>query len=138
MVELVQLAIGTVLGHEVVHRLQQLGLVGAQGDAHLLLAQDELVLEGVGWHALGDLGCHGGGGADGIHLAHDERYANADEFLTIWRRLLSGETVDFAGQHFQIQQGRNFFPPVQKPYPPLYFGGSSEAAHELAAKRGLV
>lgn len=26
--------------------------------------------------------------ADGIHLAHDERYANADEFLTIWRRLL--------------------------------------------------
>ena len=72
--------------------------------------------------------------ADGIHLAHDERYANADEFLTIWRRLLSGETVDFAGQHFQIKQGRNFFPPVQKPYPPLYFGGSSEAAHELAAK----
>ncbi len=72
--------------------------------------------------------------ADGIHLAHDERYANADEFLTIWRRLLSGETVDFAGQHYQVKQGRNFFPPVQKPYPPLYFGGSSEAAHELAAK----
>ena len=72
--------------------------------------------------------------ADGIHLAHDERYANADEFLTIWRRLLSGETVDFDGQHFQVKQGRNFFPPVQQPYPPLYFGGSSEAAHELAAK----
>lgn len=72
--------------------------------------------------------------ADGIHLAHDERYANADEFLTIWRRLLSGETVDFAGQHYQVKQGRNFFPPVQKPYPPLYFGGSSQAAHELAAK----
>lgn len=72
--------------------------------------------------------------ADGIHLAHDERYANADEFLTIWRRLLSGETVDFAGQHYQVKQGRNYFPPVQKPYPPLYFGGSSEAAHELAAK----
>ena len=72
--------------------------------------------------------------ADGIHLAHDERYANADEFLTIWRRLLSGETVDFDGKHFQVKQGRNFFPPVQKPYPPLYFGGSSEAAHELAAK----
>lgn len=72
--------------------------------------------------------------ADGIHLAHDERYANADEFLTIWRRLLSGETVDFAGQHYQVKQGRNYFPPVQKPYPPLYFGGSSEAAHELAGK----
>jgi alkanesulfonate monooxygenase SsuD/methylene tetrahydromethanopterin reductase-like flavin-dependent oxidoreductase (luciferase family) len=24
--------------------------------------------------------------------------------------------------------------PVQKPYPPLYFGGSSHAAHDVAAK----
>ncbi|GAB2463908.1 FMNH2-dependent alkanesulfonate monooxygenase [Comamonas humi] len=72
--------------------------------------------------------------ADGVHLAHDERYAYADEFLTIWRRLLSGETVDFDGRHFQVRQGRNFFPPVQQPYPPLYFGGSSDAAHDLAAR----
>jgi len=73
--------------------------------------------------------------ADGIFLDHDERYAHADEFLTIWRRLLLGETVDFAGQHFQVRQGRNYFAPVQKPYPPLYFGGSSDAAHDLAARQ---
>ncbi|MGQ8878874.1 FMNH2-dependent alkanesulfonate monooxygenase [Delftia sp. NA_296.1] len=73
--------------------------------------------------------------ADGIFLAHDERYAYADEFLTIWRRLLADEAVDFDGKYFKIKQGRNFFPPVQKPHPPLYFGGSSDAAHDLAARQ---
>ena len=73
--------------------------------------------------------------ADGIFLDHDARYAHAAEFLSIWRRLLSGETVDFEGEHFKIEQARNYFPPVQKPYPPLYFGGSSNAAHELVASQ---
>src|SRR5258708_27958236 len=45
--------------------------------------------------------------ADGIFLAHDERYAYADEFLTIWRRLLAGEAVDFDGKYFKVKQGRS-------------------------------
>ncbi|WP_236208474.1 FMNH2-dependent alkanesulfonate monooxygenase [Pseudomonas tohonis] len=72
--------------------------------------------------------------ADGLFLDHDARYAASDEFLTIWRRLLQGETVDFDGEHHKVRGAQNFFPPLQKPYPPLYFGGSSVAAHELAAK----
>lgn len=72
--------------------------------------------------------------AEGVHLAHDERYEVADEYLTVWRQLLQGETVDFDGKHFQIEGAKNYFPPVSQPYPPLYFGGSSPAAHELAAK----
>jgi alkanesulfonate monooxygenase len=72
--------------------------------------------------------------ADGIFLEHDQRYAAADEFLGIWRRLLQGETVDFHGKHVQVEGAQNFFEPVQRPYPPLYFGGSSPAAHELAAR----
>lgn len=72
--------------------------------------------------------------AEGVYLKHDERYEAADEFLTVWRRVLQGETVDFEGKHINVKKAQNFFPPVQKPYPPLYFGGSSEAAHELAAK----
>jgi alkanesulfonate monooxygenase len=72
--------------------------------------------------------------AEGVHLTHDERYEAADEFLGIWRRVLQGETVDFEGKHIHVRKAQNFFPPVQKPYPPLYFGGSSAAAHELAAK----
>lgn len=72
--------------------------------------------------------------ADGVFLRHDERYEAADEFLTIWRRLLQGETVDYEGRHYRIRNGQVFHPAVQKPYPPLYFGGSSDAAHELAAR----
>ncbi|SDH02299.1 alkanesulfonate monooxygenase [Pseudomonas flavescens] len=72
--------------------------------------------------------------ADGVFLDHDQRYAASDEFLGIWRQLLQGETVNFDGEHLKVRGAQNFFPPVQTPYPPLYFGGSSPAAHDLAAK----
>lgn len=72
--------------------------------------------------------------ADGIFLDHDERYAAAAEFLTVWRDLLAGKTVDFNGDYIHVEHARNYFPPVQRPHPPLYFGGSSPAAHELAAE----
>jgi alkanesulfonate monooxygenase len=70
---------------------------------------------------------------DGVFTPHDERYAQADEFLTIWRKLLSGETVNFSGKYYRVEGGRLDFSPVQTPHPPLYFGGSSEAGQELAA-----
>ncbi|WP_028712992.1 FMNH2-dependent alkanesulfonate monooxygenase [Paracoccus sp. J55] len=72
--------------------------------------------------------------ADGAFFSHDGRYENAEEFLTVWKRLMQGETVDFHGKHIRVEGARNFHPGPQAPYPPLYFGGSSEAAHELAGK----
>lgn len=72
---------------------------------------------------------------DGIFLDHDARYDEADEFLTIWRRLLQGEKVDFEGEHHKVDGAQLLFPAVQKPHPPLYFGGSSNAAHDLAAEQ---
>lgn len=71
---------------------------------------------------------------DGIHLSHDARYEITDEFLSIWRGLTSGEEVTFEGQHLKVTAGQLVLPPVQEPYPPLYFGGSSPAAHAVAAK----
>lgn len=71
---------------------------------------------------------------DGIFLNHDERYEEADEFLTIWKDLLQGKKVNFQGKYHRIEGGKHHFPPVQTPYPPVYFGGSSPAAHELAGK----
>ncbi|EGI55335.1 alkanesulfonate monooxygenase, FMNH(2)-dependent [Sphingomonas sp. S17] len=72
-------------------------------------------------------------GGDGIFLSHDERYAVTDEFLRIYTALLRGETVEHEGAHFRIEDGRLLFPPVQSPYPPLYFGGSSDAGNRVAA-----
>ena len=50
---------------------------------------------------------------DGVFLGHDERYAHAAEFLTIYRRLLQNETVDFSGKHITVKGAQLNFPPVQ-------------------------
>ncbi len=71
---------------------------------------------------------------DGLFLSHDERYALTDEFLTLWRQLMSGDRVDFQGAYLRVEDARLHLPPVQKPYPPLYFGGSSEIGREVAAR----
>ncbi|MDZ4767475.1 MAG: FMNH2-dependent alkanesulfonate monooxygenase [Chloroflexota bacterium] len=71
---------------------------------------------------------------DGTFLTHDERYEVTDEFLSVWRKLYTGESVDHTGKHIQIKGGKLLLPPVQHPYPPLYFGGSSPAAQEVAGK----
>ena len=73
--------------------------------------------------------------ADGTFLSHDARYDHAREFLTVWKGLLAGETVDFDGEHIKVKGARQLFPPLQQPHPPLYFGGSSPAAHDLAAEQ---
>ncbi|MDR1451061.1 MAG: FMNH2-dependent alkanesulfonate monooxygenase [Helicobacteraceae bacterium] len=72
--------------------------------------------------------------ADGVFLSHDERYEQADEFLTIWKKLLYGEKVTHKGKYYHIKDAINYFWGPQKPRPPLYFGGSSNAAHDLTAK----
>lgn len=70
---------------------------------------------------------------DGLFLSHDERYELTGEFLDIWRKELEGEEVNFEGEHLRIEGGKALYPSIQKPYPPLYFGGSSEAAMAVAA-----
>ena len=72
--------------------------------------------------------------ADGLHLDHDTRYDLTDEFLSVWRQVLAGETVTLHGEHLTIDGARMLIPGVQKPHPPLYFGGSSPAAQAVAAR----
>ncbi|GAA4707351.1 FMNH2-dependent alkanesulfonate monooxygenase [Brevibacillus fulvus] len=72
--------------------------------------------------------------ADGLFLDHDARYVVTDEFLTIWRKLLQGEEVDYFGRHLRVEKAKVLFPTIQQPYPKLYFGGSSEIALQVAAE----
>lgn len=72
---------------------------------------------------------------DGLFLSHEERYEASEEFTHIWRRVLEGETVDFDGKHIKVKEAKLLYPPLQQPRPPLYFGGSSEPAQELAAEQ---
>ncbi|MCD7034636.1 FMNH2-dependent alkanesulfonate monooxygenase [Metabacillus sp. GX 13764] len=74
----------------------------------------------------------------GNYLKHDERYDMTDEFLTVWRDLLQGKTVDFHGKHVSVTGAEVPEQPVQKPYPPLFFGGSSEAGKNVGLKHADV
>jgi alkanesulfonate monooxygenase len=75
--------------------------------------------------------------ADGLFADHAKRYEITEEFLRIWRSTLAGvggeKGYDFEGRHLKVKGAKTIYPPLQKPYPPVYFGGSSEAAHDLAA-----
>ncbi|MDZ8066700.1 MAG: FMNH2-dependent alkanesulfonate monooxygenase [Nostoc sp. DedQUE08] len=71
---------------------------------------------------------------DGVHLNHTARYELTDEFLSIWRATMTGEEANFSGEYFQVKGSKLLFPPVQTPYPPLWFGGSSAIAQQIAAK----
>ncbi|WP_302176162.1 FMNH2-dependent alkanesulfonate monooxygenase [uncultured Hydrogenophaga sp.] len=74
---------------------------------------------------------------DGVFLDHGKRYEQSAEFIRIWREILTrshdGESFDFDGEHLQVKGAKLLYPPLQQPHPPVWFGGSSEAAHELAA-----
>ena len=74
---------------------------------------------------------------DGQFLSHAERYQVSREFLTIWRELLArsheGVPLDHDGRHLSVKGGKVLYPPVNRPYPPVFFGGSSDEAHDLAA-----
>ncbi|PWC10768.1 FMNH2-dependent alkanesulfonate monooxygenase [Brenneria corticis] len=72
---------------------------------------------------------------DGIFLSHAERYEVTQEFLTVYSRLLKGEKVDFTGKHIHVEGAEILFPPVQENGPPLYFGGSSPEAIDVAANQ---
>jgi alkanesulfonate monooxygenase len=71
---------------------------------------------------------------DGIFLDHAARYEITDEFLDIYTRLLRGETVTAEGKHLHVEEGSLIYPPHQQPLPPLYFGGSSGVAQDIAAR----
>ncbi len=76
---------------------------------------------------------------DGVYLDHAQRYEQSAEFIRIWREIIArshaGESYDYQGRHLSVKGAKLLYPSVQKPYPPVYFGGSSAAAHDLAAEQ---
>ena len=76
---------------------------------------------------------------DGVSLGHAERYEQSAEFIRIWREIIArshdNQSFDYDGKHLSVKGAKLLFPPIQKPYPPVWFGGSSAPAHELAAEQ---
>jgi alkanesulfonate monooxygenase len=76
---------------------------------------------------------------DGVFQDHASRYEQSAEFIRIWRQIITkshdGQSFDYDGKHLSVKGAKLLYPPLQKPYPPVYFGGSSAPAHELAAEQ---
>ncbi len=73
-------------------------------------------------------------GAYGMHLDHDARYDLSDEFLEVLRPLLAEQPVTYEGEHIHVDNARLALGNGGYPPPPLWFGGSSDAAQDVAAK----
>ncbi|MGW3864665.1 LLM class flavin-dependent oxidoreductase [Streptomyces sp. NPDC005047] len=74
--------------------------------------------------------------AYGDFLDKDARYRRTGEFLHVVRELWQGGTVNLRGEHLQVEEAR--LTRVPDPVPEVYFGGSSPAAVEVAARHADV
>ena len=76
---------------------------------------------------------------DGDWLDHDSRYRRTDEWMEVVRKTWTElAPFDYDGEFFQLQQAHSQVRTRQKPHVPLYFGGASEAAKEVGARRADV
>ena len=76
---------------------------------------------------------------DGDYLDHDQRYARTDEFLEVVRKVWTENApFDHAGQYYKAENAFSAIKPIQQPHLPVYFGGSSQAALEVAGKHADV
>jgi alkanesulfonate monooxygenase len=71
---------------------------------------------------------------DGVFLSPEQRYQQADEFLQIYKALMTDGRADFNGKYYRLGEAELNFEPYQKPFPALYSAGTSEAGLELAAR----
>ena len=66
---------------------------------------------------------------------HEDRYACAEEWLGIVRRLWTeDEEFDHEGRFYQVKKGYLQPKPIQKPCPPVMNAGASERGRHFAAK----
>ena len=75
-------------------------------------------------------------GADA--LTHDDRYARAQEYISIIKGLWTQEQFSFNGAYYQVRQASLAPKPVRSPHPTIYAGGESDAGKELAASTADV
>lgn len=75
----------------------------------------------------------------GDFLAHDERYARAEEFLAVCNAFWRGNgAVDFDGKYYRVERGtlNTPFLAPDRNAPEIYISGHSDASEQLAYSQG--
>jgi probable F420-dependent oxidoreductase len=65
-----------------------------------------------------------------------QRGARMDELVSVLKLAWSGAPLRFDGRHVQLDSGPLGEQPVQKPHPPLWFGGGADAVLRRVARVG--
>jgi probable F420-dependent oxidoreductase len=65
-----------------------------------------------------------------------ERGARAEDYVGVMRSLWSDPVSSFEGRFYSLKPCRQYPKPVQRPHPPLWFGGWTDAALSRAARLG--
>ena len=72
---------------------------------------------------------------DGDFTPKAERYRRAAEYLELMKLTWVNERpFDFAGPFYRVKGAHSDVRPLQKPHPPLFFGGASHGALEMGAR----
>ena len=76
---------------------------------------------------------------DGDYLDHDDRYRRTDEYLDILEAIWTATgPLDHEGRFYRFEGAWSDVRCVQQPHLPIYFGGSSDIAVEIAARHADV
>jgi probable F420-dependent oxidoreductase len=72
-----------------------------------------------------------------VGMNFEQRAARAREYIALMKEIWTQDTPRFEGKTQKLLPTFKCYPhPVQKPYPPLVFGGNTEASYKRAAQLG--
>lgn len=66
-------------------------------------------------------------------LEHDERYRRSQEFIEVLQGIWTQENFTYKGDFYRFHDYNLQPKPLQQPHPPIFQGGSSRAARDMAA-----
>lgn len=67
-------------------------------------------------------------------LEHDERYRRSEEFIQAIKGIWTQDDFTFLGDFYRFHNYSLKPKPLQQPHPPIFQGGSSRAARDMAAR----
>ena len=71
-----------------------------------------------------------------IGMSFDRRGARADDYIRMMQNLWQQEESSYDGEFCSLPASYQYPKPIQKPHPPLYFGGEGKAALRRVARFG--
>ncbi len=76
---------------------------------------------------------------DGDFLTKAERYARTDDYITVLKKTWTGAApFDHEGPYYRVKGAFAAVKPQQKPHIPVFFGGASDEAIEVAGRHAEV